>query len=217
MDIQHRLAILKHEYARKKIVVSNHLENAFLNNDFHDGHKEVVKQILNSIYNHDMTSKEFSDKIKVENDFSKFYAGFLDLIKNDHGEPTLRAYKIADDFVSDRINNSVTEETKNSKSGSHRKRSREDDTRSFQVSTSSSSSSHIQPISVPTVLSVPLVPILESTELAIPLVLSVPSVPIPDTTELQRNDSVTTDVTTDDNFDAWSSIVKFIDKYTKRE
>ncbi len=47
--------------------------------------------------------------------------------------------KIADDFVSDRINNSVTEDTKNSKSGSHRKRSREDDThiRSFQVSTSS--------------------------------------------------------------------------------
>jgi hypothetical protein len=42
----------------------------------------------------------------------------------------------------------------------------------------------------------------ESTELA-----------IPDTTELQRNESVTTD----DNFDVWSSIVKFIDKYTKRE
>ena len=122
------------------------------------------------------------------------------MIKNDHGEPTPRAYKIADNFVSDRIDNSATEETTNSKSGSHRKRSREDDTyiRSFQVSTSSSSSSHIQPISVPTVLSLPLVPIHESTELA-----------IPDTTELQPSDSATTD----DNFDFWSSIVKFIDKF----
>jgi hypothetical protein len=78
MDIQHRFAIRKHEYARKKIVVSNHLENAFQNNDFHDGHKEVVKQIFNSISNNDMTSKEFAEKIKVEYDFSKFYGSFLD-------------------------------------------------------------------------------------------------------------------------------------------
>ena len=59
MDIQHRFTILKHEYARKKIVVSNHLDHAFRNNDFHDGHKEVVKQIFDSIYNNDITSKEF--------------------------------------------------------------------------------------------------------------------------------------------------------------
>jgi len=71
MDIQHRFAIRKHEYTRKKIIVSNHLENAFL--DFHDGHKEVVKQIFNSIYNNGMTSKEFAEKIKVEYDFSKCY------------------------------------------------------------------------------------------------------------------------------------------------
>ena len=226
MDIQHRLAILKHDYARKKIIVSNHLENAFQNNDFHNGHKEVVNQIYNSIYNNEITSKEFSEKIKVENDFSKFYRNFLELIKDDHGEPTPRAYKIAEEFVSDRIDNSVIEVTKNSKSGSHRKRSRDDDTyiRSFQVSTSSSSSSSsapVQPISVPALLSVPLVPTLESTELTIPSVLAVPSalihesteLAIPDTTELQRNESVTTD----DNFDVWSSIVKFIDKYTKRD
>jgi len=205
VDVQHRLVILKHEYAKKKNVVSDHLENAFLNNDFHDGHQEVVTQILNSVYNHDITSKEFSDKIKVENDFSKFYAGFIELIKNDHGEPTPRAYKIAEDFVSDRIDNIISEDIKNSKSSSHRKRSREDDTnvRSFyQASTSSSSSTPVHPISVPTVLSVPLVPIIESTELAIPSVLSVA---IPVATELQRNESVTSD----DNFDVWSNIVKF--------
>jgi hypothetical protein len=213
MDIQHRFTLLKHEYARKKIVVSNHLDNAFRNNDFHDGHKEVVKQLFNSIYNNDITSNEFSEKIKVENDFSKFYAGFLDLIKNDHGEPTLRAYKITDDFVSDRINNSVIEETKNPKSSSHRKRSREDDTnvRSFyQASTSSSSSTPVHPISVPTAFSVPYVPIHDSTQSAIPSVLSVPihdstQSAIPDGTELQRNESVTSD----DNFDVWSTIVKF--------
>ena len=62
MDIQHRLAILKHDYARKKIIVSNHSENAFQNNDFHNGHKEVVNQIYNSIYNNEITSKEFSEK-----------------------------------------------------------------------------------------------------------------------------------------------------------
>ena len=67
MDIQHRLTTLKHDYARKKIIVRNHLENAFLNNDFHDGHKEVVKQICNSIYNYEISSKQFSDKIKIEN------------------------------------------------------------------------------------------------------------------------------------------------------
>ena len=116
MDIQHRFTILKHEYARKKIVVSNHLDHAFHNNDFHDGHKEVVKQIYDSIYNNDISSKEFSEKIKVEYDFAKFYVSFLDLVKGDHGEPTPRAYKIADEFVSDRINNSVIEESKNSKS-----------------------------------------------------------------------------------------------------
>ena len=63
MDIQHRFAIRKHEYARKKIAVINHLDNAFHNNDFHDEHKEVVKQIFNSIYNNDITSKEFAEKI----------------------------------------------------------------------------------------------------------------------------------------------------------
>jgi len=95
--------------------------------------------------------------------------------------------------VLDRINDSVIEE------------SREDETniRSFhQASTSSSSSTPVHPISVSTVLSVPYVPIHDSTELA-----------ISDTTELQRNDSATTD----DNFDVWSSIVKFVDKYTTRE
>jgi hypothetical protein len=143
MDIQHRLANLEHDYARKKIIVSNHLENAFNNNDFHNGHKEVVNQIYNSIYNTEISSKEYLDKIKVENDFTKFYRNFLELIKDDHGEPTPRAYKIAEEFMSDRIHNSVIEVNKNSKSGSHRKRSREDDTylKSFQVSTSSSSSS----------------------------------------------------------------------------
>ena len=211
-DIQHRLANLKHDYARKKIIVSNHIENAFHNNDFHNGHKEVVNQIYNSIYNTEISSKEYLDKIKVENDFTKFYRNFLELIKDDHGEPTPRAYKIAEEFVSDRIHNSVIEVNKNSKSGSNRKRSREEDMylRSFQVSTSSSSSSSsssyapVQPISVPTI---------ESTELTIPSVLAVPAAPIPDTTELQRNESVTSD----ENFDVWSSIVKFIDKYTKRE
>ena len=102
-DIQHRLTNLKHDYARKKIIVSNHIENAFHNNDFHNGHKEIVNQIYNSIYNTEISSKEYLDKIKVENDFTKFYRNFLELIKDDHGEPTPRAYKIAEEFVSDRI------------------------------------------------------------------------------------------------------------------
>jgi len=71
-----------------------HYLNAFRNYDFHDGHKEVVKQIFNSIYNNDITSKEFAEKIKVEYYFSKFYGSFLDLVKGDHREPTPRAYKI---------------------------------------------------------------------------------------------------------------------------
>jgi len=110
--------------------------------------------------------------------------------------------KLQTNLCLDRINDSVIEETKNSKSGSQRKRSHEDETniRSFhQASTSSSSSTPVHPISVP---SVPYVPIHDSTELA-----------ISDTTELQRNDSATTD----DNFDVWSSIVTFVDKYTTRE
>ena len=233
MDIQHRFTILKHEYARKKIIVSYHLDHAFHNNDFHDGHKEVVKHIFESIYNNDISSKEFSEKIKVEYDFAKFYVSFLDLVKSDHGEPTPRAYKIADDFVSDRINNSVIEESKMSKSSSQRKRSREDETyiRSFHhVSTSSSSSTPVHPISVPTVLSVPMsvtiasstlvhpisVPTVLSVPISVPTVLSVPvhestEVTIPDSTELHRGDS------TDDSFDFWSSVVKFVDKYTKHE
>ena len=195
IEIQHRLNLLKHDYAKKKIAVSNHVDNEFLNNDFHNGHKEVVKEIFNNIYNPEITSKEFSDKIKIEIDFAKFYLSFLELIKNDHGEPTTRAYKIADDFVVDRIANSVTEENAHSKSGSKRKRSREDEDthiRRFQVS-NSSSSSHVQPI-----------PIHASTELTIPTVLSVP-----DTIELQRNESVTSD----DNVDVWTNLVKFFDKF----
>jgi len=77
MDIQHRLTILKHDYARKKIIVRNNLENAFQNNDFHNGHKEVVNQIYNSIYNNYITSNEYSEKIKVENDFSNSIRTFL--------------------------------------------------------------------------------------------------------------------------------------------
>ena len=233
MDIQHRFAIRKHEYARKKTEVINHLDNAFRNNDFHDGHKEVVKQIFNSIYNNDITSKEFAEKIKVEYDFLKFYGSFLDSVKGDHGEPTPRAYKIADQFVLDRINDSVIEETKYSDSGSQRKRSREDETniRSFhQASTSSSSSTSrqstpVHPILVPTAISVPSIPIHNSTELAVPstpirpisvpIVLSEPSVSVPDSTELKRSDSDS--ATTDDNFDVWTRIGKFVDKYTKRK
>ena len=68
IEIQHRLNVLKHDYAKKKIAVSNHVDNVFLNNDFHNGHKEVVKEIFNNIYNPEITSKEFSDKIKIEID-----------------------------------------------------------------------------------------------------------------------------------------------------
>ena len=42
IEIQHRLNVLKHDYAKKKIAVSNHVENAFVNNDFNDRHNEVV-------------------------------------------------------------------------------------------------------------------------------------------------------------------------------
>ena len=195
IEIQHRLNVLKHDYAKKKIAVSNHVDNVFLNNDFHNRHKEVVKHIYNNIYNPEITSKEFANQIKIENDFVKFYSSFLEMIKNDHGEPTTRAYTIADDFVVDRIANSVTEENTHSKSSSKRKRSREDEDthiRRFQVS-NSSSSSHVQPI-----------PIHASTELTIPTVLSVP-----DTIELQRNESVTSD----DNVDVWTNLVKFFDKF----
>ena len=195
MEIQHRLNLLKHEYAKKKIIVRNYVENAFVNNDFNDRHKEVIKHIYNNIYNPEITSKEFANQIKIENDFVKFYSSFLEMIKNDHGEPTTRAYTIADDFVVDRIANSVTEENTHSKSSSKRKRSREDEDthiRRFQVS-NSSSSSHVQPI-----------PIHASTELTIPTVLSVP-----DTIELQRNESVTSD----DNVDVWTNLVKFFDKF----
>jgi hypothetical protein len=54
---------------------------------------------------------------------------------------------------------------------------KETNIRSFhQASTSSSSSTPVHPISVPTVLSVPYVPIHDSTELAVPSVLYVPYV-----------------------------------------